>query len=137
MWTCTKDLHRWIRGRRLAPTAVVLATLAGCGTEPHLSPADPSALPAGLDHGAERYDALCSGCHGVRAAGTQQGPPLVHDLYVRSHHRDSAFRRAINQGVEAHHWPFGNMPPVAGVSTEDAEEIINYIRALQSAAGIY
>lgn len=119
----------------LAATAVLLVGLASCGMGPRHKAAPMQ--PSDLEQGAGRYDALCAGCHGIGAVGTQQGPPLVHDLYVPGHHRDSAFRRAISQGVEAHHWPFGNMPPVPDVTPEDAAEIIKYIRALQNSAGLY
>lgn len=76
----------------------------------------------------------CASCHGVNAAGKDGfGPPLVHKIYEPSHHGDMAFVLAVKQGVRAHHWKFGNMPPVAGVSDQEIQAIIAYVRALQRA----
>jgi hypothetical protein len=38
--------------------------------------------------------------------------------------------------VRAHHWRFGNMPPVDGVNRAEVEKIVAYVRALQRANGI-
>jgi len=79
----------------------------------------------------------CAACHGANAAG-QDGvaPPLVHVIYEPSHHGDEAFQRAAELGVRGHHWPFGNMPPVEGVTRADVTMITAYIRELQRANGI-
>ena len=76
-------------------------------------------------------------CHGANAEGTQAGPPLVHRLYIPGHHPDISFRNAVKNGVISHHWEFGHMPPQPGVSDEDIEKIICYVRELQIAGGIY
>ena len=83
------------------------------------------------------YQAKCAACHGVNAAG-QDGvaPPLVHRIYEPSHHGDESFQRAAALGVRAHHWSFGNMPAVEGVTRGDVTMIIAYIRELQRANGI-
>lgn len=83
------------------------------------------------------FDRNCAACHGKNAAG-QDGvaPPLVHLIYEPGHHADISFQRAAKLGVRAHHWPFGNMPPVEGVDETDVSKIISYIRALQRANGI-
>jgi hypothetical protein len=39
--------------------------------------------------------------------------------------------------VKAHHWPFGDMPPVAGVTQADVTLILAYIREVQVANGIF
>ena len=39
-------------------------------------------------------------------------------------------------GVRQHPWPFGNMPPVEGMTRGDMKPIIAYIRELQRANGI-
>lgn len=87
--------------------------------------------------GEQLFNENCAACHGAKAAG-QQGvaPPLVHVIYEPSHHADAAFYRAASQGVRGHHWPFGNMPPVPGVSRDDVTAIIAYVRELQRANGI-
>ena len=83
------------------------------------------------------YQAKCAACHAVNASG-QDGvaPPLVHKIYEPSHHGDESFQRAVSLGVQAHHWRFGNMPPVEGITRGDVKMIIAYIRELQRANGI-
>ena len=73
---------------------------------------------------------------GVNALGTEQGPPLLHDIYNPGHHSDMAFYRAVQSGVPQHHWRFGNMLPQRHVSRKQTELIIAYIRELQRANGI-
>jgi len=86
--------------------------------------------------GRALFEANCAVCHGENAVGSDQGPPLVHRIYEPSHHGDMAFVLAARQGVRAHHWRFGNMPPVDGVSDEAVLQITAYVRALQRANGI-
>ena len=78
----------------------------------------------------------CLACHGRHASGSDQGPPLVHRIYEPNHHADISFILAVRNGVRAHHWKFGNMAPVEGVSDEDTIKIIRYVRELQRANGI-
>jgi hypothetical protein len=61
----------------------------------------------------------------------------VHKIYEPSHHGDAAFQFAAAKGVRAHHWNFGDMPKLTGVTTEDVEQIIKYVRYLQRRAGIH
>lgn len=88
--------------------------------------------------GRAAFEANCATCHGVNAAG-QDGvaPPLVHKIYEPNHHGDMAFQLAAKNGVRAHHWRFGNMPPVPGISENEITLITNYIRELQRANGIF
>jgi len=86
--------------------------------------------------GEQVFTANCARCHGKHAAGSKYGPPLVHRIYEPSHHGDASFFRAASQGVRAHHWKFGNMPPVPGVSGGDIRDVVAYVRALQAANGI-
>jgi mono/diheme cytochrome c family protein len=94
-------------------------------------------LSVGGRAGETLFEANCSSCHGLDAAGSDQGPPLVHRIYEPSHHGDPAFYRAALLGVQAHHWRFGNMPPVEGVSEQDVAMIVRYVRELQRANGIF
>jgi mono/diheme cytochrome c family protein len=87
--------------------------------------------------GAALFDAHCAACHGANAAGSNAGPPLVHRIYEPSHHGDGAFQRAVAQGVRPHHWGFGPMPPIAGVSPREVSLITAYVRELQRANGIH
>ena len=83
------------------------------------------------------FTANCALCHGANAAGTALGPPLVHIIYEPNHHQDFSFRNAVQNGVQAHHWQFGNMPAVPTVAEADVERIICYVRELQRANGIF
>ena len=86
--------------------------------------------------GAALFAANCAACHGGQADGTDAGPPLVHRLYVPGHHSDAAFQSAVKNGVFAHHWDFGDMPAVAGVSEDEVAAIVGYVRGLQREAGL-
>lgn len=121
---------------------VALLALGGCGEVPgrdaaeaarHAEPPSETELAAGR----AVYERFCIGCHGPEAAGTPQGPPLVHRVYEPRHHADYAFVLAIRQGVRAHHWRFGDMPPVEGISDEETRLVIAYVRHLQRQAGIF
>lgn len=97
----------------------------------------PDALSENGQIGKLAFDATCAACHGENAAG-QDGvaPPLVHIIYEPNHHGDESFQRAAAMGVRAHHWRFGDMPAVEGVTRGDVTMIIAYIRELQRANGI-
>ncbi|MBV7409406.1 cytochrome c [Maritimibacter sp. DP1N21-5] len=83
------------------------------------------------------YVANCAGCHGPNAGGLEgAGPPLVHKIYEPSHHGDMAFYLAAVQGVRAHHWDYGDMPPVTGVTEAEVASIVSFVRALQRENGI-
>ena len=87
--------------------------------------------------GAVAFESACINCHGQNAEGKKGfGPPLVHKIYEPSHHADYAFLMAVENGVRAHHWPFGNMPPQTGFTQGDVKAIIAYVRELQRANGI-
>ena len=100
-------------------------------------PVTESALSDTARAGEELFNANCSVCHGVGATGTTQGPPLIDRIYQPGHHPDFSIRNAVRQGVKQHHWVFGDMAPVAGVSSDDVEKIICYIREKQRADGIF
>ena len=92
--------------------------------------------PAEFRVGSDLFAAYCAACHGKNATGTEAGPPLVHDYYKPSHHGDAAFLLAAERGVAAHHWRFGNMPAVSGVSAEDVGRITAFVRWAQREGGI-
>ena len=93
-------------------------------------------LTANAQAGARVFASNCALCHGTNATGTDLGPPLVHKIYEPGHHSDGAFYRAVSQGVVSHHWSFGNMPPIPGVSQRSVAKIVAYLRELQRANGI-
>jgi len=86
--------------------------------------------------GAPIFNNNCARCHGNGATGTNQGPPLIHKVYRPGHHADLSFHWAVKDGTKQHHWQFGDMPPVKGVSPEQVGHIIAYIRKEQRNAGI-
>ncbi len=88
--------------------------------------------------GKPLFDENCSACHGENAAGVDgSGPPLIHKVYEPNHHGDGAFLIAVKNGVRAHHWRFGDMPPVEGVNEDTVRKIITYIREVQKANNIF
>ncbi|MFT7448634.1 MAG: mono/diheme cytochrome c family protein [Glaciecola sp.] len=97
----------------------------------------PETFSTNAEIGKLAFDAKCAACHGANAAG-QDGvaPPLVHKIYEPNHHGDASFLLAAKNGVRAHHWRFGNMPPVEGLTDGDVKMIVAYVRELQRANGI-
>ena len=88
--------------------------------------------------GARAYEAKCASCHGVNGVGVEgAGPPFLHRIYEPSHHGDGAFYLAAMNGVRAHHWPFGDMPAVNGLTEAEVATIVVYVRNLQAANGIF
>jgi mono/diheme cytochrome c family protein len=84
------------------------------------------------------FNAKCAACHGANAAGQDgAGPPLVHRIYEPSHHGDAAFLLATRNGVRAHHWDFGSMLPVEGITDAEIGYVTRYVRELQAANGIF
>ena len=88
-------------------------------------------IPFRYAQGKVLFDLNCGACHGGNLAGSEQGPPLIHPYYKPSHHGDSAFYRAGLKGVRAHHWNFGDMPPVPGMTEDKMKHIISYVRYYQ------
>lgn len=118
-----------------------LMALTGCGKD-HSGAALNSYLPpagfiANAEHGAPLFQQFCARCHGEAATGSNAGPPLVHKVYEPDHHPDLAFFRAAKFGIPAHHWQFGDMPPVPDVTPEQVAHIAAYVRGLQKKAGIF
>lgn len=87
--------------------------------------------------GKPACDANCASCHGAIAAGQDGvGPFLVHKIYDPGHLDEEAFFLAAGKGVRAHHWRFGNMPPVEDEDDQALADIVAYVRALERANGI-
>ncbi|WP_294619119.1 cytochrome c [uncultured Roseovarius sp.] len=97
----------------------------------------PESLSERAQLGERAFNGVCAECHGTNAAGRQGiGPPLVHKIYEPSHHGDMSFHLAVQNGVRAHHWSFGNMPPQDGLTKADVSAIVAYVRELQQENGI-
>lgn len=88
------------------------------------------------ERGREPFEATCAVCHGRDLKGSSAGPPLLDRVYEPGHHPDESFRRAVKQGVQAHHWSFGNMPAQPTISDDEVERIIAFVRAQQRRVGI-
>ena len=95
----------------------------------------PKLSPVALN-GKAVFEGNCAACHGGNGGGSDKGPPLIHKIYEPGHHGDQAFWLAARNGVRSHHWRYGNMPPVEGVSDAQLGWIVKYIREVQSANGI-
>lgn len=125
----------WLAMRPDTPDTAEAATPAQ--GDPLVSISLPGALSAQAQMGKRAFDATCATCHGANATGKMGfGPPLVHKIYEPSHHGDMAFLAAVQAGVRAHHWTFGNMPPQEGLTRSDVANIVAYVRELQRANGI-
>lgn len=97
----------------------------------------PDTLSTNAQIGKAGFKAKCAVCHGSNAVGQNDvAPPLVHKIYEPSHHGDESFQRAVSVGVRQHHWSFGDMPPVEGLTRADVAMIVSYVRELQQANGI-
>lgn len=125
-------------------SAVLLAAALGVGvwwgyraTGGGEEPGADDSVTASVKAGARLFAVHCQTCHGREATGTGIGPPLVHVYYEPNHHPDQTFQAAVRNGVRQHHWRFGDMPPVPGLSPDDVEKITAYVRALQRAEGIF
>ena len=94
--------------------------------------------PAELVREGERLweTSVCAACHGADMKGTTAGPPFLHPIYAPNHHSDEAFFRAAEDGVQAHHWQFGDMPPQPSLSEEQLRAIVAYVRDRQRDEGI-
>lgn len=87
--------------------------------------------------GEKVFTAKCAACHGEAGAGnSEKGPPLIHKIYEPSHHGDMAFLVAALNGVRQHHWDFGNMLPIEGITQGEVAMVVDYIRQVQRANGI-
>jgi mono/diheme cytochrome c family protein len=117
---------------RAAVAALVVAALASaCGPS-----AEESAPPADLiAAGADLYQANCAQCHGADLRGTAQGPSFLSQVYEPNHHSDASFQLAVDNGVQAHHWEFGPMPPVPGLEPDQVAAIVAFVRDRQQTEG--
>jgi len=124
-----------VRGIRRQSTVVLMLAflIGGCvvGSEVVIEPQDPELVEAG----ASLYSANCAECHGSDLRGTDKGPSHLSAIFEPNHHADGAFVFAVQNGVRAHHWNFGDMPPIDGLSPDDVSAIIAYVRETQRVEG--
>jgi cytochrome c2 len=86
--------------------------------------------------GERLYVKNCAACHGADLKGSDKGPPFLHPVYEPSHHGDASFQMAVKYGVRAHHWKFGDMKAVEGLSPDHVAHITEFIRKSQRQVGI-
>lgn len=121
---------------RMTATAMAVALAGTVWADNHEVDVTVPELSSEAQEGRATFGQYCAECHGANAGGTAKGPPLVHPLYVPSHHGDMAFVLAARQGVRAHHWAFGDMQPVPDITDEALIGVVRYVRELQEANGI-
>jgi len=133
-------LFMWRHGAGWMPHMSGASHMMGSPSQGPSSRADivlPKQFSEQAQKGKKLFETNCVSCHGQNAAGqTGKGPPLIHKIYEPSHHADESFQRAVALGVQAHHWPFGNMSRISGLSRNDVENIIYFVREVQRANGI-
>ena len=113
--------------------AMAISKFFGRGDNPAFVNLTVPPLTQSAAAGKTLFDDNCASCHGTNAAGSENGPPLIHVIYEPGHHSDGSFFLAVSRGVRQHHWNFGNMPEQPNVSEQDTALIIEYVRALQVA----
>lgn len=119
---------------RLAAVPLFVAVVVACAdTAAEDAESDGASSDGNL--GAEVYANSCASCHGAELQGTDDGPSQLSIVYEPNHHTDDSYRSAIANGVREHHWPFGDMPPVEGLSEEEVEAVIGFVRSEQERQG--
>lgn len=114
-------------------SSVLLGACAGSAATP--TGGATSAAPD-IAAGEMLYQNNCASCHGVDLNGTDKGPPHLDIVYEPGHHADISFLLAVQRGVPQHHWDFGPMPPIDGLTPEQVDDIVAYVREKQREVGI-
>lgn len=126
----TRPLYFWV-----SPVVLGVVSLTASAEGMQIPRPSPGLMPNPVA-GKGLYEQNCASCHGADLQGSDQGPPFLHRVYEPSHHADLAFQLAVKNGTRAHHWPFGDMKPVPGLTPDDVAHITAYVRAEQRRAGI-
>lgn len=119
----------------LATSLAIIATTCGGPTEAEPATGIPPQEPDLVAAGEVVYQAACAVCHGTDLRGTDLGPSHLSVVYEPGHHGDGAFETAVLIGSRQHHWNFGNMPPVTGLSDADVDAVIAFVREQQRIHG--
>jgi cytochrome c2 len=112
-------------------TVLILVAFSAALSAATLKAAHEVEIPFELAKGQLLYEKYCSNCHGAHLDGSDQGPPLLHPFYKPSHHGDKSFYRAALQGTKQHHWNFGDMKPVEGMTPKKMDSVVPYVRYYQ------
>ncbi len=113
-------------------TALVLTAACAATTDPPQQTDDDPEL---VSEGSDLFAANCAQCHGPDLRGTNSGPSFFSEVYEPGHHGDGAFLVAVQSGSPQHHWSFGPMPPVQGLTSSDVEAIVAFVRQRQTQEG--
>ena len=132
----SRSNERWVWVAIFVGSAIIVAgVLLGDGSPNAVVGADTD--PATVAEGEVLFSANCAVCHGADLRGTATGPPFLNATYAPNHHGAGAFQQAVALGVQPHHWDFGPMAPVEGLTTEDVDKIVAFVRSQQAAEGIF
>lgn len=109
----------------------IAIVVASCGSDDAAAPVE----PIGTGDGVALYQSKCASCHGSDLRGTDKGPSHLSIVYEPNHHGDDAFRSAIVNGAQQHHWNFGDMAAIPDLDDEEIDSIIGYVRSEQQRQG--
>ena len=124
------------RKLRIALGTLLTLAAAAASAQSMQIPKPSEGLMPNPARGKSLFATNCSVCHGADLKGSDKGPPMLHKVYEPSHHSDAAFQLAVKNGTRAHHWQFGDMPPVPGMTPDDVAHITAFIRMEQRKVGI-
>jgi mono/diheme cytochrome c family protein len=114
---------------------VLILSLVACGAPntdgSQVTEQDPELFAVG----EPLYAANCASCHGADLRGTDRGPSHLSVVYRPAHHSDGAFLLAVKIGSTQHHWSFGFMAPVDGLTDDDVAAITAFVRENQRTEG--
>lgn len=116
-------------------TIATLVTVVLSACEPNSTTEIPIQDSDLVETGGRLYADNCAECHGDDLRGTDKGPSHLSELYEPGHHGDGAFMVAVLAGSREHHWDFGAMPPVEGLTREQVDAIIAFVRERQRVEG--
>ena len=79
-----------------------------------------------IEAGKKTFGQACQACHGGDAAGSQRGPALATGVF-RHGSKDGEIFLNIRNGITG-----TQMPPFSGFSTEQAWQVVSYLRSLSA-----
>ena len=119
-------------------TVILIATgLVAVSISAMARSAEDVKIPFELAKGQMLYEKYCSSCHGAQLTGSDKGPPLLHPFYKPSHHGDQSFYSAALKGTRQHHWEFGDMAPIEGMTAKKMDRVVSFVRYYQQQKGLY